>query len=82
MMQITLSSQFNIEDYLYSEVNVVEYSIRYAENCVTAVGGDANGITFSCTIINDLTGVDLSEAAFTTLFKAHIEANYPEQTDD
>ena len=80
-MQITLSSQFNIEDHLYSEINVIAYYIEYAENCVTAVGGDANGITFCCTIINDLTGADLSETAFTTLFKAHIEANYPEQTD-
>lgn len=77
-MKINLSKEILIEDTIYTEFDVISYGIHYDNNLVCAVGGIIGSRIFSCTIIDDLDGADLSIDSLNATFKEYVENNYPE----
>ena len=78
MHTINLSKRTIIDGRGFTEFSVKFYGIHYDDNCVIAAGGDPIGFTFSCRIIDDLDGADLSIDALNTAFQNYVENNYPE----
>lgn len=78
MTTINLSKSVIIHERIISEFSVKFYGIHYDDNCVVAAGGEPIGFTFSCHIIDDLNGADLSIDALNTAFQNYVENNYPE----
>tara|TARA_B100002019_G_C21201174_1_gene564104 strand:- start:765 stop:1007 length:243 start_codon:yes stop_codon:yes gene_type:complete len=78
MTTINLSKSVLIEERIFTEFSVKFYGIHYDDNCVVAAGGEPIGFTFSCIIIDDLNGADLSIDALNTAFQTYVENNYPE----
>tara|TARA_B100001939_G_scaffold179672_1_gene154956 strand:- start:3492 stop:3740 length:249 start_codon:yes stop_codon:yes gene_type:complete len=81
MTIINLSKSVIIDERIFTEFSVKFYGIHYDNNCVVAAGGDSIGFTFSCRIIDDLNGADLSIDALNTAFQTYVENNYPEPED-
>ena len=78
MHTINLSKRIIIGERVFTEFSVKFYGIHYDDNCVVASGGEPMGFTFSCVIIDDLNGADLSIDALNTAFQNYVENNYPE----
>lgn len=78
MHTINLSKRIIIDGRIFTEFSVKFYGIHYDDNCVVAAGGEPIGFTFSCRIIDDLDGADLSIDALNTAFQNYVENNYPE----
>ena len=78
MHTINLSKRIIIDGRIFTEFSVKFYGIHYDDNCVVAAGGEPIGFTFSCRIIDDLNGADLSIDALNTAFQNYVENNYPE----
>jgi len=78
MHTINLSKRIIIDGRIFTEFSVKFYGIHYDDNCVVAAGGEPIGFTFSCHIIDDLNGADLSIDALNTAFQNYVENNYPE----
>ena len=78
MHTINLSKRIIIDGRIFTEFSVKFYGIHYDDNCVVASGGEPIGFTFSCPIIDDLNGADLSIDALNTAFQNYVENNYPE----
>ena len=78
MHTINLSKRIIIDERVFTEFSVKFYGIHYDDNCVIAAGGEPIGFTFSCRIIDDLNGADLSIDALNTAFQNYVENNYPE----
>ena len=78
MHTINLSKRIIIDERIFTEFSVKFYGIHYDDNCVVAAGGEPIGFTFSCRIIDDLNGADLSIDALNTAFQNYVENNYPE----
>ena len=78
MHTINLSKRIIIDERVFTEFSVKFYGIHYDDNCVVAGGGEPIGFTFSCRIIDDLNGADLSIDALNTAFQNYVENNYPE----
>lgn len=78
MHTINLSKRIIIDGRIFTEFSVKFYGIHYDDNCVVAAGGEPIGFTFSCRIIDDLNGADLSINALNTAFQNYVENNYPE----
>ena len=78
MHTINLSKRIIIDERIFTEFSVKFYGIHYDDNCVVAAGGEPIGFTFSCRIIDDLNGADLSIDALNTAFQTYVENNYPE----
>lgn len=81
MTTINLSKSVIIQERIISEFSVKFYGIHYDSNCVVAAGGEPEGFTFDCVIIDDLNGADLSIDALNTAFQNYVENNYPEPED-
>ena len=79
MHTINLSKRIIIDERVFTEFSVKFYGIHYDDNCVIAAGGEPIGFTFSCRIIDDLNGADLSIDALNTAFQNYVENNYPEE---
>ena len=78
MHTINLSKRIIIDERIFTEFSVKFYGIHYDDNCVVASGGESEGFTFNCVIIDDLNGADLSIDALNTAFQNYVENNYPE----
>jgi len=81
MTTINLSKSVLIEERIFTEFVVKFYGINYDNNNVVAAGGESEGFTFDCVIIDDLNGADLSIDALNTAFQTYVENNYPELED-
>ena len=78
MHTINLSKRIIIDGRIFTEFSVKFYGIHYDNNNVVAAGGESEGFTFDCVIIDDLNGADLSIDALNTAFQNYVENNYPE----